>query len=266
MTTALQPTLFLSHGAPDLVLTPAPARAFLSGLGTTLVRPRAILVVSAHWMTDSPAVAATARPATIHDFHGFPEPLYRLRYPAPGDPALAGEIASLLAAAGLPAALDADWGLDHGAWVPLLLMYPQADLPVLQLAIQPHRDPRHHFALGRAIARLREENVLVLASGSMTHNLRIIDRRGIDAPEADWARAFADWMAERLTTGDIEAVLDYRARAPFAVQAHPYDDHLLPLFTALGAATGADGTPPRATRLHASVTYGTLRMDALRFD
>ena len=266
MTSPLQPTLFLSHGAPDLVLTPAPAREFLSGLGATLARPRAIVVVSAHWMTDSPAVAVTARPATIHDFYGFPEPLYRLRYPAPGAPALAGEIAGMLAEAGMPALHDDSWGLDHGAWVPLLLMYPQADLPVLQLAIQPHRDPRHHFALGRAIARLREGNVLVLASGSMTHNLRIIDRRGIDAPEAEWARAFADWMTDRLADRDIEAVLDYRARAPFAVQAHPHDDHLLPLFTALGAATAADGTPPRVTRLHASVTYGTLRMDALRFD
>jgi 4,5-DOPA dioxygenase extradiol len=151
------PSLFLSHGAPTLPLTDTPARAFLGRLGSTLGQPKAIVVVSAHWETDGPEVSAVARNETIHDFHGFPRQLYELSYPAPGAPSLADEIAELLHEADLACRVDNRRGLDHGAWVPLLLMYPAADIPVLQVSIQPHLGPAHHLRLGRALARLRGE-------------------------------------------------------------------------------------------------------------
>jgi 4,5-DOPA dioxygenase extradiol len=180
------PALFLSHGAPTLPLTDTPARAFLQQAGASLERPQAILVISGHWETEVPTVNAVERNDTIHDFGGFPRALYDLRYPAPGSPQLAARIAGLLQAAGFACNIDRKRGLDHGAWVPLLLMYPQADIPVLQLSVQTHLGPEHHLRVGRALASLRHEGVLIIGSGSFTHDLS--EFRGHEANDAapDW--------------------------------------------------------------------------------
>ncbi len=255
------PAIFVSHGAPTLALDPCPAREFLKELGGKLPKPRAILAISAHWETDAPAANSVSKNATIHDFYGFPEALYRMEYPAPGSPALAERTKKLLAEAGLETGIDEARGLDHGAWVPLLLMYPKADIPVVQLSIQTELGPEHHLKLGHAVSSLRESDVLVIGSGSMTHNLRTMARGQLNAPEALWTREFAAWIFGALDAGRTDALLDYRRKAPNAVLAHPTEDHFLPLFSAFGA--GGEGA--HAERLHTSTTFGTLRMDAYAF-
>ena len=259
------PTLFLGHGAPTLPLTDTPAKRFLEGLGPEIDRqhgrPRAILVASAHWETETPEVNAPAMNDTIHDFYGFPPALYQMRYPAPGSAALAERASDLLCAAGLPNGTDHVRGLDHGAWVPLTMMYPNADIPVAQISVQSRLGPAHHLQLGRALAALRAEGVLVIGSGSLTHDLRRFGRHRIDDASPPDVVAFADWfdaaMAEN-RTGDL---LAYRRLAPNAVVNHPSEEHLLPAFVAMGAA----GETPRAERLHASATHGVLRMDVFAF-
>lgn len=257
-------SLFLSHGSPMTPLLDIPARHFLAGLGATMDRPRAILVASAHWDTDAPEVNGVAVNDTIHDFYGFPRPLYALRYPAPGDPALAARVLDLLAAAGLTGSIDRRRGLDHGAWVPLLLAYPEADIPVVQLSVQPALGPAHHLALGRAIAALRGEGVLVIGSGSWTHDLRRGLRAAIDAPDTPDVVAFCDWMNTALTEGRTADLLDYRKLAPYGAEQHPTEEHLLPLFVAMGAAMNGVGAAT-AERIHVSGTYGFLRMDSYAF-
>jgi 4,5-DOPA dioxygenase extradiol len=206
-------------------------------------------------------VSAADRNDTIHDFHGFPRQLYELRYPAPGSPSVAARVAELVRASGLDCTIDRRRGLDHGAWVPLLLMYPQADIPVLQLSVQPHLGPRHHLELGRALAPLRQEGVLIIGSGSLTHDLSEFRGHGANDPAPDWVNAFADWFHSTLSAGQTEALLDYRRQAPFASKNHPSEEHLLPLYVALGAA----GACAHAERLHASSTYSILRMDVYAF-
>lgn len=255
------PSLFLSHGAPTLPLTDTPARTFLTQLGATLERPKAILVVSAHWETAQPAVNAVERNETIHDFGGFPRALYEMRYPAPGSPSVAARVADLLGAAGLATKTDTKRGLDHGAWVPLRLMYPQADIPVLQLSVQPHLGPEHHLRVGRALAPLRDEGVLIVGSGSFTHDLSEFRGHGPNDPAPAWVNSFADWVHEALIADKTAALLDYRRQAPFATKNHPTEEHLLPLYVALGAA----GEGAQAERLHASSTYSVLRMDVYAF-
>ena len=258
---AALPTLFLSHGSPMLSLLEAPARDFLEALGPSLPRPRAILVASAHWETAQPSVNAVERNETIHDFYGFPQALFELRYPAPGSPALAARVADLLHEAGLPCRSDARRGLDHGAWSVLRLMYPDADIPVVQVSLQRGPGPAHHLELGRALAPLRHEGVLVIGSGSFTHDLRRFRGQPIDAPDAPDIAPFCEWMDTALREGRTADLLGYRQRAPYALAQHPSEEHLLPLFVALGAA----GPTARAERLHASNTYGMLRMDAYAF-
>lgn len=259
---AAMPALFVSHGSPMLALEPGrPAHQFLKTAAQNWPRPRAILAVSAHWETAAPALGAVARPETIHDFFGFPPELYRLQYPAPGDPALAAAIRDRLAEAGIAAALDPQRGLDHGAWSPLLLIYPQADIPVLQLSVQSRLAPTHHMQLGVALRSLRDEGVLVFASGSLTHNLRVIDWRDAGGV-MPWAQEFSDWMHEKLVARDDAALADYRMQAPHAVMAHPTDEHLLPLYVALGAATPGVA----AERLHASFALGSLSMESYLFN
>jgi 4,5-DOPA dioxygenase extradiol len=257
----MQPTLFLSHGSPMMPFEDIPARSFIASLGHTLERPKAILLVSAHWDNDVPTLSAADNLDTIHDFYGFPQQLYALSYPAHGDPALAESIADTLGDAGLRAHTDAARGLDHGAWIPLMLMYPQADIPVIQLSIQSALGPGHHLQLGRALASLREQNILVIASGGFTHNLRSLDRRGGN-DEPVWATEFADWMHNALMANRTCDLVSYRRLAPHAAMAHPTDEHLLPLFVALGAA-GPDAKPQR---LHVSTTLGALRLDAYAFN
>lgn len=246
-----------------LALTETPAHHFLRRFLDDVPRPNAILVASAHWETDAPRLGAAPKPQTVHDFFGFPEPLYRLTYPAPGAPDLAQRAAQLLQAAGFKSAgTDATYGLDHGAWMPLLLGHPAADIPVLQLSLQTALGPRHHYALGQALRALREEGVLILGSGSLTHNLRRLVFGDPQAAPRDFAVQFADWVEAALQARRDEAMLNYRAEAPEAVANHPSDEHFLPLFVALGAAT-----PGRAAvTLHRSMEYGSLAMDAYRFD
>ena len=257
----MMPTVFLSHGSPMLPLTDAPARDFLAGLGASLPKPKAILVASAHWETARPAVNAVAKNDTIHDFYGFPPALYQMRYPAPGDVALAERVHALLQAAGLPGDIDHSRGLDHGAWCPLLLAYPQADVPVLQISVQTHLGTAHHVRLGAALAALRADGVLIIGSGSWTHDLRRFRGQSIDAPETPDVTAFSAWMDQALVEHRLDDLLNYRRLAPYAADEHPTEEHLLPLYVALGAA-GVDATP---TRHHRSANYGILRMDAYSF-
>jgi 4,5-DOPA dioxygenase extradiol len=249
------PSLFVSHGAPTLLIDPCPTRDFLAGLGSEMPHPRAILCISAHWTTEAPRISGSAVPETIHDFYGFPEPLYQVRYPAPGDPGLAAEVAGCLD--GLAPEIDPERGLDHGAWVPLKLMYPAADIPVVQLSVSPARDPAWHVELGRRLRPLRAQGVLVIGSGGATHNLRDFARHPLDAPAQPYARGFADWLSERITTGEVESLENVWSQAPEATRNHPTPEHLVPLHVALGAG---DGTPGR--RLHDAFTYGVLSMAA----
>jgi len=256
------PSLFVSHGAPTLILERGGVVDFLRGYGESLGRPEAILVVSAHWETRQPTVGTTSAPETIYDFHGFPPELYQIRYAAPGAPELAEQAAGLIEAAGMPVQRDPSRGLDHGAWVPLSLMYPDAKIPVTQLSVLRDGGPTAHLALGEAIRPLRDRGVLVLASGSATHNLYEFRGHQYDDPPPEWVAEFGDWIADAIQDGRTEDLLDYRRRAPSAERNHPTEEHLLPLFTALGAAS------PRArgTRVHTSHTYGVLAMDVYAFD
>ncbi len=258
----MMPSLFISHGAPDLVLHDLPARRFLGGLGQSLPRPAAICAVSAHYTAPEARVTSGPAPRTVHDFGGFDSALYTIEYPARGEPTLASRIVNMLGDAGFAACADAHGGFDHGVWCPLMLMYPQADVPVVALSVSPHRDAAWHLGVGRALARLREEGVLLIGSGALTHNLYEVAGPAANAAAPDWVDAFADWVGERLAARDEAALVHYREIAPAAADNHPSPEHLLPFFVALGAA----GAGWRATRLHHSVTYRALRMDAFRFD
>jgi len=256
------PAVFVSHGAPTLPIEPIRARDFLSEFGQALGKPGAILVVSAHWESSDAAVSTVARPETIHDFYGFPQELYRLAYPAPGAPELASRVSKLLGAKGIPTHMHPTRGLDHGAWVPLLLMYPAADIPVTQLTVQPSLGADHHFRLGEALRPLRDEGVLIIASGGTTHNLSEFGRHRRDAPPPAWVTGFQEWLAHTIETGNNDDFLHYRERAPNAARNHPSEEHFLPIFTAAGA-----GNPEfKGRRIHRSHAYGVFAMDAYRFD
>ncbi|MGV8961046.1 MAG: DODA-type extradiol aromatic ring-opening family dioxygenase [Stenotrophomonas sp.] len=256
------PSLYISHGSPMTAVQPGLVGDRLAELAASLPRPRAIVIASAHWLAQQPRVGSAAQPQTIHDFSGFPAELYQLQYPAPGAPALAAELVQRLALSGLQSQLDPQRGLDHGAWVPLRFLYPQADIPVVQVSIQPLLGPRHPFALGRALAPLRDQGVLLIGSGSITHNLG--DWRNYpQGKEAPYVRPFIEWIERRLIADDREALFDYRRQAPFAAQAHPTDEHLLPLYFAMGAA--GPGTMG-AQRIDAGIDLGMLAMDIYRFD
>lgn len=233
-----QPVLFLSHGSPLTALGGDELAGCWARLAGRLRRPAAILMASAHWTTRIPMLSGGRRPETIHDFGGFPAELYSLRYPAPGDPSLALRIKQMLAGAGIAAGIDASQGLDHGAWVPLLSLFPAVDVPVVQLSVQPERCARHHFALGRAMAALSDENILVIGSGHMTHNLMDYMRPKTGLPAAE-SGEFREWVHARLLKGGdaaAESLFDWARQAPGALAAHPTPEHFLPLFVALGAA------------------------------
>jgi 4,5-DOPA dioxygenase extradiol len=256
------PTLFISHGSPMLALQDSPARRFLAELGKSLPRPRAILVASAHWETlNAPALSFAEHPETIHDFGGFPAELFAIEYPAPGAPDVAARAAALLEGAGLAVKRSPDRGLDHGAWVPLRLMYPEADIPMTQISILRGAAPADHEKIGQALTALRDEGVLVIGSGSLTHNLYEISRGGAEAPAPSWVTEFRDWMNTNLDENQRDALRDYRRRAPHAERNHPTDEHLLPLFVAMGAA----GEAAQAKLLHTSIEYGVLAMDVYAF-
>ncbi|HEY9191569.1 MAG TPA: class III extradiol ring-cleavage dioxygenase [Methyloversatilis sp.] len=256
-----QPALFVPHGAPTFALHPGAAGAALAGKAAQLEPPRAIVVVSAHWDTDIPTVGSADQLETIHDFLGFPRTLYDLRYPATGCREAAAEVAAAIADAGLPVRIDAEHGLDHGAWIPLRLMFPDADIPVIPLSIQSRTGPEGAWQLGRVLTPLTARGFLVIASGNLTHNLRDYQVAVHGGATPAYVRTFADWMAERLVAHDIAALLDYRRQAPDGPRAHPTEDHLLPLFIALGA--GGDGAA--AERFHVGVDDYVLAMDAWAF-
>lgn len=257
------PTLFISHGSPMLALEPGTTGPVLTRIGQQLPKPKAILVISAHWLTHQPTLSSSMAPETIHDFGGFPRALYSLQYPAPGSPELAAKVQATLQKIGLEAKLDAQRGLDHGAWVPLRYLYTQADIPVVQLSLNPSVPPKLQFALGQLLRGLSEDGVLILASGSFTHNLGELhwDRPDEQAEAGDpYVDQFRDWVIDKIESHDIDALNDYRRLAPHARRAHPTDEHLLPLFVALGAADSKE-----VLRLHKDVALGTLAMDIFAF-
>lgn len=252
------PSLFVSHGAPDLPLRTGPTQDFLRSLLQTQPQPEAILAISAHWLTAQPTVSATEQPQTIYDFGGFPQALYELRYPAPGNPKLAEQVVARLAETGFSAGMDRNRGFDHGVWTPLILAAPEANIPVVQLSLQPHETPLHHYHLGKALAPLRDQGVLIFASGAATHNLGAFDGN-YNAIPPKWATAFDDWLARAIAANDIQALLNYRQQAPHAAKNHPSEEHLLPLFVALGA-----GGPGQ--QIHHGFTYGAFSMAAYQFN
>jgi 4,5-DOPA dioxygenase extradiol len=258
------PTLFVSHGSPMLAIDDSAARRFLQELGGRLPTPTAVIVVSAHYDTPMTAITAAEWPETIHDFGGFPDELYRLRYPAPGSPELARDIAARLTAAGSQVLLDPRRGFDHGAWIPLSLMYPRADVPIVQVSIGSERSPEQHHATGRALRELRDTGVLILGSGGATHNLALyFQSRGPtdEAAPPEWVEAFNEWTAGAIAARRVDDLFRYAERAPYAAQNHPTAEHYLPLFVTLGAAH--DDEP--GVRIHASYDRGLLSLDAYAF-
>jgi 4,5-DOPA dioxygenase extradiol len=253
------PSLFVSHGAPTFALEPGQAGPALAALGRTLPRPDAVLVVSPHWMTPSPRVGLSARPQTIHDFGGFDPALDRIDYPAPGHPSLARKTLDALAAAGWPALADERRGLDHGAWVPLLHLYPKADVPVFQVSLPSRLDADAAWALGQALAPLADEGVLVVGSGSLTHNLS--DFRGGHGSEPAYVQVFTGWVRDAVRAGDGARLRRTLDDAPQAARAHPTPEHFWPLLVAAGAAPA--GQPWRV--VDGGIAYGMLAMDAVVF-
>jgi 4,5-DOPA dioxygenase extradiol len=258
--TNLLPAIFISHGAPDLPIQDGAVTHFLKSLAQQFPKPQAILVVSAHWNSDLPMVSAAKNPKTIHDFSGFPQALYEIEYPAPGAPELADRVVDLLAQAGIPCETHPTRGFDHGTWTPLLLAYPAAEIPVTQLSIQYDRDPLHHWKVGQALEPLRSEGVLIIGSGSATHNLSAFSEH-YETPPPPWVQQFDEWLAQTIIQSDWESLLKYQQLAPYAAENHPTDEHLLPLFVALGAG----GHQAKGTQLHRSYTYGAFSMAAYAF-
>jgi 4,5-DOPA dioxygenase extradiol len=260
------PTIFVSHGGPNVVTDPSEARDYLRGLSERLPRPKAIVIASAHFETDGPTVVRDPKPGMIYDFGGFSRELYEMVYPAPGDPALAGRVHGLLESAGLSPAYADERGYDHGTWTVLRLAWPDADIPVVQVSIDPSRDAAYHHRLGAALAPLRDEGVLMIGSGHITHNLRAVFsamREGMpsDPEMASKVDGFVGWMADAIASGDTEALLAWRDKAPFVADNHPTDEHLMPLFLAAGAA----GSNPRAEHAHASRQFGFFAWDSWIF-
>ena len=256
------PSVFVSHGSPTLLFDEIPAHDFLRGLSGSMERPEAIIAVSAHNVANPVTVGVAENYHQVADFGGFPEELYRVRYEPPGDPVLAQGILRAFAEAGIPAERSSYGGIDHGIWIPVSLMYPQGDVPVVPVSLQADLDPRQHLKIGAALGALRKRhNVLVLASGSITHNLREFGSFGLRDAPLDYVSAFADQIERWLTAGNSDDLLAWRDLAPHAARNHPTIEHFMPLFVALGAGEGA-----RARTLHRSYAFGMLAMDAYAFD
>lgn len=252
-------TLFISHGAPTLAIEPGATGELLTELAQSLPKPDAVLVISAHWDTaDDSAqfkVSTAAMPKTMHDFGGFPKTLYEIQYPVKGAVKLAHAVKALLNSAGFNIEIDEQRGLDHGAWVPLMLMYPNADIPVTQLSINSMLTPEVHVALGKAISQLQESNVMILCSGAITHNLHDLFTMQRDIQPLEYVSEFSDWIADNLANNQTEALIDYKNASKHGAKAHPSQDHILPFFVALGAGN----LQPK--RYQPETTYGILAMD-----
>jgi 4,5-DOPA dioxygenase extradiol len=241
-----------------LALEPGASGPALASLARKLPKPRAIVIVSAHWESNELLVSGNPHPETWHDFGGFPKALFDVQYPAPGNPRLAAQLIDLLKAEGLPARIDSQRPFDHGVWVPLSLMYPQADIPVVQVSLPTRGGPALQTRVGHALASLRANDVLLIGSGSITHNLRELDWHAGPETVEPWAQVFRDWMIEKLAANDEAALHDYRKQAPNAVRNHPSDEHLLPLYFARGS--GGEFSVE-----HQGFTMGALGMDIYRF-
>ena len=250
------PSLFVSHGAPDLPIRTGSTQTFLQQLASTMPTPQAILIISAHWLTAVPTVSTHPNPKTVYDFGGFSPELYQLRYPAAGAPDVANRVAELLTAANLPAQTNATRGFDHGIWTPLILIYPDAEIPVVQMSLQPTQGPEYHLKLGQLLAPFRSEGILIIGSGAATHNLRAFAGYTTDPP--DWVTTFDTWLTNTIHNNDLHGLLNYRQQAPYATRNHPTEEHLLPLFVALGA--GGQGQ-----QIHQGFTYGAFSMSAFTF-
>ncbi|KAJ8769188.1 hypothetical protein K2173_000963 [Erythroxylum novogranatense] len=259
----MKDTFYLSHGSPMLSIDGSiEARSFFQSWQDQVLkeRPSSILVISGHWDTDEPFVNVVQQNDTIYDFYGFPKPMYKLKYTPPGAPQLAKRVKELLVASGFKTVHeDTKRGVDHGAWVPLMLMYPEADIPVCQLSVQSHKDATYHYNMGRALAPLKDEGVLIIGSGSATHNLRAMQPRG--TPTASWAMEFDTWLKNALLDGRYEDVNEYKTKAPYAKQAQPWPDHFYPLHVAIGAA----GENSKAKLVHHSWDHGTLSYASYQF-
>lgn len=232
------PALFFGHGTPMNALERNEYTDAWRAIGARMPKPRAILAVSAHWYTRGTAITAMRTPRTIHDFGGFPRALHEVQYPAPGDPALVSRVQDLLAP--LTVHADQSWGLDHGTWSVLVHAFPQADVPVVQLSMDAMQPPEFHYELGRRLAPLRDEGVLLIGSGNIVHNLRVIQMDGL-APPYDWALRFGGWVRERIEQNDDRALLDYESRGEDARLSVPTAEHYLPLLYVLGARQPQDG-------------------------
>ncbi len=260
MDAELMPTLFVSHGAPTFALEPGLLGPRLATLGRAMPRPRAVLVVSPHWMTRNVQVTRAATLDTIHDFGGFDKELYELRYLAPGAPEVADQTIGLLSGSNWPAKGNDQRGIDHGVWVPLRHLYPQADVPVIQVSMPSGLDARTSYSFGQALAPLRAHGVLIVGSGSLTHNL--YEFRGTaHAGEAEYAREFAAWSRQTVMERDHERLLRTMEIAPHARRAHPTTEHLLPLMLAAGAA----GATAPVTVIEGGISHGVLAMDSYAF-
>lgn len=264
---ATMPSLFISHGGPNIVTDDTPARRYLQNLAGLLPeRPKAIVIVSAHFETDGVAVVTDPAPGMIYDFGGFAPELYQMIYPAKGDPSLAEEVFSLLDAAGMAPQRIASRGYDHGTWTALKLAFPEADIPVVQVSIDPNRDATWHYRIGQALSGLREKGVLLIGSGHITHNLRAFfpvfrGKAPADPELGKKVDAFTEWFAEKLAADDKAAILDWNRLAPYPSENHPTDEHLMPIFFAYGAA----GVGAKAERAHASKELGFFAFDSYLF-
>ena len=252
------PGLFISHGSPMLALNPEHVGPALHRLRTNLPKPQAIVVMSAHWESQTLEVSTAIRPDTWHDFRGFPPELYEIQYPAAGAPQLAEQILNLFAEAGLPAQANSTRPRDHGAWTPLLHMYPEADIPVLEISLPIQWSAQEIFKIGQILAPLREQQILLIGSGSITHNLAELSWHGENTDVPLWASTFRNTVVNHLSHHNYDAVLDWKA-LPHVQRNHPTLEHFAPLFFVMG-------TGQRFSIVHASFTMGSLGMDLYSFD
>lgn len=256
------PSLFIAHGAPLLAIEKNEYTQFVEKIGSTLPKPKAIVVFSAHWVSAEQMVSQVDDFKTIYDFGGFPEALYQIEYPAKGSESLSKEIQDLFTKSGISYEVDTKRGLDHGAWVVLRLLYPNADIPVISMSVNPLLPPAEQYKIGKTLSELREKDVLIIASGGTVHNLRAVkwaDNGQVD----DWALDFDEWLARHLKTWDTKSLFQYDKLAPTAQLAvPPYgNEHFIPLFYAMGAADNQH----KATLLHRSYRYGNLSHSVWQF-
>lgn len=266
----MQPSLFISHGAPDIAIVETPAHIALRQLSRQLEKPDAIVIASAHFETTVTEVVSDYAPKTMYDFGGFDPRLRQMAYSAPGSADLAEEVFQRLETADIPCQINPERAYDHGVWTPLILAYPEADIPVVQVSIQPEKDAAHHFAIGQTLRVLREKNILVIGSGHITHNLREVfsamQGQEVHPESKSKVDDFVAWIGGRLNEGDVEALLDWRKQAPNAIHNHPTSEHFMPFFVAYGAGCIGVDKAAKPTLMHRSKQFEVFTSDIWRFD